>query len=1419
MSNEFWDKTDELGLVKFVNFARESEAVKQFIQNSHLPASGFDSHSKSDNLLLLIEEIYNALCQQNIEYDLNEYFHSWIQDKPQKIRPAEVLLNNRQGTCLDLAILFCAICCHFDLLPILILVNGHALAAVSLMHRFRDWENDGRGAQELFWQGLGTLKDKEKLKKIIKNKEYLAVECTGFAHSETLPGNGDCKRENGFLSFKNAVKCGKQQIEKNELRFALDIPMAYNFWLPKVFKERLDQDLIQLKRFNNDKNLNEIYVSLGLIEREKDAQPKPSENSVNPTSSDFNKPEKGKVVREYKNDEFFDEVLKKSDSTNNQGKRLLIIGDPGGGKSTLLRKIADWVLVDYEKGFPIWIYLAKFNNELVKDEDVSDPGWLYKHLSEQWLRNLSQEGRETPEKWKDKFEELLKTRQIWLLLDGADEMAVSYPLKKIQEQLTKGWANSVSIVMSCRLNLWEQQKDTLNEKFDIYRTLDFSYPEQVHQFISNWFGNDNSTAKELQDKLEEKNRERLRNLVKNPLRLALLCRIWKEGSKTLPETKAGFYQLLVNKHYQWKDDANEKFKILVEKKEEEPNKTTFEKLNIKLGELAIDAIDNSDFRFRLRENFIEKYLGNPNVENTPFWWALNLGWLLDIGYPSEEEKNLGEKVYAFFHPTFQEYFAATAVESYDFFLPESHKDRPVKDKFYRIFEPQWKEPILLWLGRSDVDDNLKNEFIQKLINFKSGCGDFYLYRAYFLAAAGLAEFESCKKAEEIVKTIVKWYFQEETWRYRANYEEIREEAKTALLQTNRKKAIATLVDVILNPQYEYRSEKAPYFLGEIGAGNKDAINALVYLTHNGRDYHDVIRGLAAISLGKIGAGDKDAIAALVELIGKSSGDTCWRAVESLGEIGVGNSDEIAALIKLIQDQETRRRAVESSRENGKLYIWEPSYHNGINAAFGALQKIGVDNSDAIAALVELIGNPQYREIHKQAVNSLEKICTRKKDAIAALTQALVKLTHNPQDEDTCRQVAESLGKIDSRNSDAIAALVELTRNAQNEDTRREAAESLEKIDPGNKDGIPALVKLTRKAQYEGNRKKAAESLVKIGVGKKDAIDVLVYLTHNAQDEDTRREAAEFLEKIDPGNKDGIPALVKLILNTQDTTNIRRRAAYSLWKIGANNPDAIAALVELIRNAQNEDIRKKAAENLYKISADNKDAIAALVHLIGNAQNEDTRRTAVESLGRIGADNGADNKDAIAALVHLIGNAQNEDTRKQAVESLAKIDPGNKDAITALVHLMDKSSGDTRRRAVNSLGEIGAGDKDAIAALVQFISNPPDKAARWQAEYAANSLGKIGAGDKDAIAALVKLTCNTQRDGNYTPERAASSLKNILITDQIPLVVTKLKNYSKSYPSSYSIIWHCAQSLSYPCKNPRQMGTGLFCRSAITHDYF
>ena len=185
--------------------------------------------------------LYNALKERNIRYSLEEYHPS---DALQKIRtPPEILVSPREGTCLDLAVLFCGLCEAYELLPLLILIEGHALAAISLTHGLRDW-NGQRPGYDLF--ASGPLTNPNTLRELIDGDSFLAIECTGFAHSDQLSeapaGRPEAeRREAGVLSFEDAVVIGRRQLDQGDrpLQFALDVAMAHYGW--RIEPYRLEQ--------------------------------------------------------------------------------------------------------------------------------------------------------------------------------------------------------------------------------------------------------------------------------------------------------------------------------------------------------------------------------------------------------------------------------------------------------------------------------------------------------------------------------------------------------------------------------------------------------------------------------------------------------------------------------------------------------------------------------------------------------------------------------------------------------------------------------------------------------------------------------------------------------------------------------------------------------------------------------------------------------------------------------------------------------------------------------------------------------------------------------------------------------------------------------------------------------------------------
>jgi NB-ARC domain/APAF-1 helical domain len=225
-----WTQLDSKGLARFV-----SPDTRQTIA---LPSSPEPLSGRKDKL---IEEIYKCILEKRVRYatELTEPLYFNYKNTPQLIRsPHEILNAPRQGTCLDLAVLFCGLCLGYKLLPLLIILEGidqqdgnpspgHALVAISLKYDLDNYNNYRRENEKCFFEGV--LTDAESLKRWIEEESYIAIECTGYAESspkqlpKDYPEGQD--RESGFLDFKSATQAGYAQLSfpKRKFKYALDI--------------------------------------------------------------------------------------------------------------------------------------------------------------------------------------------------------------------------------------------------------------------------------------------------------------------------------------------------------------------------------------------------------------------------------------------------------------------------------------------------------------------------------------------------------------------------------------------------------------------------------------------------------------------------------------------------------------------------------------------------------------------------------------------------------------------------------------------------------------------------------------------------------------------------------------------------------------------------------------------------------------------------------------------------------------------------------------------------------------------------------------------------------------------------------------------------------------------------------------------
>ena len=463
-----------------------------------------------------------------------------------------------------------------------------------------------------------------------------------------------------------------------------------------------------------------VYVPLDLLEYKEQTRSKQDKTD----SDQRNQYQERKAVKTYEHDDFLRSLI----DWQSKNKHIAIVGEAGAGKTTLLARIADEL--DKKQKLQIFVSLADLRGQSLED-----------HIYGKWLSEaLCVQKDSINAEQKNNLFQQFQSGEIWLLLDGLDEMRAKSSadaLEKINCEIREVIGQS-RVVLTSRLNVWDAHLNRLSG-FDTFRMGDFS-PEQVDKFIGDWFvcAEKPESAPILQAKLKGPNRDRIRDMVRHPLRLALLCQaFYRDLNTELPETKAGLYELFVRYFYEWKPNIVD---------EDLTQDTLREELHLALGKLAIAGID-SDAGFRLSRSLAVKEMGD-----RLFKLASKVSWLTLI-----ERDEQDQEVYAFYHASFQEYFAALAITNWKFFI--NRNSSVLEPESYRIFEKKWEEIVLFWIGKREVNKN-KQDFIDTLVdNFQplmevNLFEIIYKIKAYFIAAKCIIEFKDYYQCRCLLERII-----------------------------------------------------------------------------------------------------------------------------------------------------------------------------------------------------------------------------------------------------------------------------------------------------------------------------------------------------------------------------------------------------------------------------------------------------------------------------------------------------------------------------------------------------------------------------------------------------------------------------------------------------------------------------------------
>jgi hypothetical protein len=231
--------------------------------------------------------------------------------------------------------------------------------------------------------------------------------------------------------------------------------------------------------------------------------------------------------------------LKLQDFLNNL-YRAVLLGNPGGGKSTFANKISHDLAERYTERLIAGRQLSPI---LVVLRDYGAEKKIHSCSILQFIESTANSHYQiTPPK--GAFEYLLRNGRLIVIFDGLDELLDTAYRQEISSDV-EAFCNlypSVPVLVTSREVGYEQAP--LDEKgFDVFRLSPFD-EEQVEEYANKWFSTDlEFTAEQRQQKaLDFLHESRIApDLRSNPLMLGLMCNIYR-GESYIPRNRPDVYE-------------------------------------------------------------------------------------------------------------------------------------------------------------------------------------------------------------------------------------------------------------------------------------------------------------------------------------------------------------------------------------------------------------------------------------------------------------------------------------------------------------------------------------------------------------------------------------------------------------------------------------------------------------------------------------------------------------------------------------------------------------------------------------------------------------------------------------------------------------------------------------------------------------
>lgn len=364
-----------------------------------------------------------------------------------------------------------------------------------------------------------------------------------------------------------------------------------------------------------------------------------------------------------------------------QYNKLMILGKPGAGKTTFMKRLATLCNQgEFQANqVPVFVTLKEFAE--VKGHPALDT-----YISQQWQQCGVKDVHST--------ENVLKQGRALILLDGLDEVQEIDHQRVLNE--IKHFSHKFrdcQFVMTCRI----AAREYTFQQFTEVEVADFN-DKQIIEFTNKWFSA-KKDPKKIDNFIQRLNTNKpIKELATNPLLLTLLCLVFEDAAD-FPANRAELYK--------------EGLDVLLKKWDAKRNiqrHQVYKKLSLKrkedlLSQLAFYTFDRGDYFFKqsVIERQIIDYIRNlPDAKDD--YEALELDGA-DVLASIEAQHGLlierARGIYSFSHLTFQEYFTAKQITRSTVNLYES-----LKKLTTHIHEQQYREVFLLTAGMLPEADDL-----------------------------------------------------------------------------------------------------------------------------------------------------------------------------------------------------------------------------------------------------------------------------------------------------------------------------------------------------------------------------------------------------------------------------------------------------------------------------------------------------------------------------------------------------------------------------------------------------------------------------------------------------------------------------------------------------------------------------------------